>query len=145
MELWMVMGLYGMGLALILAETVLPGITMGLIGTALLAISTVFGFRHHWAIGAGQIGAAVAVIPLCFWMAMRRLSLKTALQGDSFSQSYDALVGKEGRAHTDLRPAGIVIVEGRKIDVVTGGERIEKGRRVQVTKVEGNRIVVRSI
>ncbi|HEV3029325.1 MAG TPA: NfeD family protein [Planctomycetota bacterium] len=78
-------------------------------------------------------------------MAVRRLSLQTTLQGNSFAQNYDGLLGKEGQAQTILRPAGIALIEGKKVDVVTAGENVEKGSRVKVTKVEGNRIVVRSV
>ena len=145
MDLWIVLVLYATGLTLVLAETVIPGVTMGVIGVVLLFVSTVLGFKHHWMIGAAQVGAALVATPLCFWIAVRRLSLKTTIQGNSFAQNYDAFLGKEGLAQTTLRPAGIAIIEGRKMDVVTAGENVEKGSRVKVTKVEGNRIVVRSV
>lgn len=53
-----------------------------------------------------------------------------------------ALIGKTGTACTMLRPAGIIEIEGERINVVTGGDFIEPGAQVQVIKVEGNRIVV---
>ena len=145
MDLWIVLLLYATGLSLLVAETVLPGVTMGIIGLVLLTVSTVFGFKHDWILGAGQIGVALVVTPLCFWVAVRRLSLKATIQGDSFAENYDALVGKEGLAQTALRPSGIALIEGKKTDVVTAGEQIEKGSRVKVFKVEGNRIIVRSV
>ncbi|HLY76139.1 MAG TPA: NfeD family protein [Planctomycetota bacterium] len=145
MDLWIVLVLYATGLTLVLAETVIPGVTMGVIGVVLLFVSTIFGFKHHWVIGAGQIGVALVATPLCFWIAVRRLSLKATIQGNSFAQNYDGFLGKEGLAQTTLRPAGIALIEGKKMDVVTAGESVEKGSRVKVTKVEGNRIVVRSV
>ena len=145
MELWIVAVLYVVGLGLIVAETVIPGVTMGVIGILLLAVSVTFGFRHHWMLGMGQLGVAVVVAPLCFWAAIRRLTLKASIGGDSFAQVYDGFLGKEGQAHTDLRPAGIVVIDGKKVDVVTAGEQVQKGSRVRVTMVEGNRVVVRSI
>jgi membrane-bound serine protease (ClpP class) len=143
MELWIVGVLYVAGLGLLVTETVLPGVTLGVIGLAALAVSVFFGFRHHWMIGAAQIGIAVAVAPLCFMVAMRRLTLKASVEGGSFAADYGGLLGQEGQAHTNLRPAGIVVIDGRKFDVVTSGEQIDKGSRVRVSKVEGNRIVVR--
>jgi membrane-bound serine protease (ClpP class) len=145
MDLWIVLVLYAAGLTLVVAETVIPGVTMGLIGLVLLAVSTVFGFKHHWMIGSGQIGVALVATPLCFWVAVRRLSLRATIQGDSFAQNYDGFLGKEGLAQTVLRPAGIALIEGKRMDVVTAGENVDKGSRIKVTKVEGNRIVVRSI
>ncbi|MCL6634756.1 MAG: hypothetical protein K6T29_03175 [Peptococcaceae bacterium] len=53
------------------------------------------------------------------------------------------LAGKEGTALTPLRPAGAAEVEGRRLDVVTGGEFVRPGARVKVVKVEGTRVVVR--
>jgi membrane-bound ClpP family serine protease len=144
MDLWLVVTLYCIGLGLIVTETFIPGVTIGLIGLGLLATSIVFGFRHHWAIGTVQISVAVVVTPLCFWVGIRRLMLRSSLAGGvSFAQDYSGYLGKEGEAQTDLRPAGIVLIEGKKVDVITAGERVEKAKRVRVVKVEGNRVVVR--
>jgi membrane-bound serine protease (ClpP class) len=57
-------------------------------------------------------------------------------------QSNEQLLGKHGRALTDLRPAGKMDVEGEPIDVVTDGRFVEKGSDLEVVKVEGNRILV---
>jgi membrane-bound serine protease (ClpP class) len=145
MELWIVGVLYFAGLGLLVAETVMPGVTLGVIGLAALAVSVFFGFRHHWLIGSAQIGVGVVVAPLCFMVAIRRLTLKASIEGDSFTADNIGLLGKEGQAHTNLRPAGIVEIDGKRFDVVTSGEPIDKGGRVRVVKVEGNRIVVRLV
>jgi membrane-bound serine protease (ClpP class) len=146
MNLPLIALLYFVGLGMMIAESMMPGVVVGLVGAGLLTTSVVFGFRHHWAIGAAQLALALVVAPLAFYLGIRKLSLKTSLEGaGSFGRDYSELRGKEGRAHTDLRPAGIVIVDGRKIDVVTSGESIPRGSRVRVEQVEGNRIVVRAI
>ncbi len=62
----------------------------------------------------------------------------------STGERYDALVGHEGVALTDLRPAGKVQVGERTFDVVSEGAFIERGSSVIVAHVEGARIVVRS-
>ncbi len=54
-------------------------------------------------------------------------------------------LGKRGRATTPLRPAGIADIEGARVDVVSDGELIEPGTPVEVTRVDGNRIVVRQL
>ena len=146
MELWLVAVLYMGGLALITAEAFLPGLIMGLIGVAMIGTSVVFGFQHHWAIGTGQIVLAVIVGPTALIMGMKRMTLKSTLEdGATFAADYAALNGKRGESVTELRPAGVVAIEGRRIDVVTGGEPVARGTPVQVVKVEGNRIVVRAI
>lgn len=146
MDFVLIVVLYAVGLGMMIAESMMPGVVIGLIGTALLTISVVLGFKHHWAIGTVQVAVAVVVTPFAFYIGLRKLSLKASLEGaSSFGQDYSGYQGKEGQAHTDLRPAGIVIVDGRKIDVVTSGESIPKGRRVRVELIEGNRIVVKAI
>lgn len=130
---------------MVVAETMLPGVVMGLIGLGLLVTSIVFGLKLDWMLGTAQVVVAAGVTPLCFWMGIRKMMLKASLEGGtSFAQDYSGYLDKEGEAHTDLRPAGIVLIDGAKVDVVTSGEQVEKGRRVRVVKVEGNRIVVRA-
>jgi hypothetical protein len=53
--------------------------------------------------------------------------------------------GQEGISLSQLRPAGKAEFDGLRLDVVSGGELIEAGRRIVVEFVEGNRIVVREI
>jgi len=54
-------------------------------------------------------------------------------------------LGKQGVALTILRPAGTVDFDGVKLDVVSDGEFIPKGTKVEIIKVEGRRIVVRKL
>ncbi|MBE0623038.1 MAG: nodulation protein NfeD [Burkholderiales bacterium] len=54
-------------------------------------------------------------------------------------------LGKKGQASSPLRPAGIAEIEGERVDVVSEGDLIEPGQAVEVTRVEGNRIVVRRV
>ena len=53
------------------------------------------------------------------------------------------LVGKAGVAVTDLRPAGVASVDGERIDVVTEGEYVGSGGRIEVLRSDGYRHVVR--
>jgi membrane-bound serine protease (ClpP class) len=54
-------------------------------------------------------------------------------------------LGKQGRALSVLRPAGIAEIEGARVDVVSDGALIEADTPVEVTRVDGNRIVVRRL
>jgi len=59
--------------------------------------------------------------------------------------SKKSLVGKRGIALCMLRPSGKVEIDGTRIDAVSDGEFIQKNCEVEVTKVEGNRVVVKPI
>lgn len=77
----------------------------------------------------------------------RKLVLETELaagQGYASPPQDDAhWLGKSGTAWSMLHPAGIAEIEGRRVDVVSDGELIEAGTPVLVTRVDGNRIVVK--
>ena len=55
------------------------------------------------------------------------------------------LVGKSGTAITPLRPAGVALIDGHRVDIVTRGEFVETETEVEVILVEGNRVVVRRL
>jgi len=79
----------------------------------------------------------------------RRLVLDTKESGQegfrSTRSQLEDLVGKEGVAVTPLRPAGTVLIEEERIDVVTEGAFVERNSRVTVVEVEGNRVVVQPL
>ena len=55
------------------------------------------------------------------------------------------LVGQDGVAVTDLRPAGTAQIGQERVDVVTEGEYVPQGRAVRVVRSEGYRHVVRGL
>ncbi len=79
----------------------------------------------------------------------RQLILETGLgSGHQYGSAPDSdqrWLGKKGRASSALRPAGIAEIEGKRVDVVSEGELIDAGQIVEVTHVDGNRIVVRRV
>ena len=52
------------------------------------------------------------------------------------------LVGQEGVALTDLRPAGTARIGAERVDVVTEGDYVSQGSPVKVVRSEGYRHVV---
>ncbi len=59
--------------------------------------------------------------------------------------SVKELIGAEGIAITDLRPAGSVEINSRRYDVVADWQYIERGKKVKVIRVEGIKVVVTQI
>jgi membrane-bound serine protease (ClpP class) len=77
----------------------------------------------------------------------RRLVLETGMPADlgyvSTPDTDRHWLGRSGTAVSPLRPAGIAEMDGVRVDVVSDGGFIEAGTPVEVTRVDGNRIVVR--
>ena len=77
-------------------------------------------------------------------LSRSKLVLNTAINGEKAAEEdMGYFVGKVGRTHTALRPAGIAEFEGVKLNVVSDGDFVGAQRFVRVERVEGNRIVVR--
>jgi membrane-bound serine protease (ClpP class) len=77
----------------------------------------------------------------------RRFVLETEMgveRGYTSSPDRDRLqLGRTGTALSPLRPAGLADIDGARVDVVSEGGFIDPGAVIEVTRVDGNRIVVR--
>jgi membrane-bound serine protease (ClpP class) len=159
MPLWGSFLLIAIGLVAIFAELLIPAFGLiGIAGLGSVVAAVVFAYNHHGdALGTVVLATALVTTPLALFLGLkyfpRTFIGKRLILTDSFdrdrgyasytSESYEGLVGKEGRARTTLRPSGMADIDGRKHSVVTAGEFIEKDAAVRVVRVEGSRIVVR--
>lgn len=66
-------------------------------------------------------------------------------EGTPTADRLAALVGREGVSQTVLRPAGLIRVDGRRIDAQAEGRHVEAGVRVRVVRAGGNFVVVRPV
>lgn len=161
---WEELLLVGIGLTLLVVEVfVLPGFGLaGIAGLAALlaglAMSLIGQGATTRAIAAAAgrvsvsllIAVGVGLVLMRFLPRLpfgRRLMLETELAasgGYAAAPARDtAWLGRTGRATSPLRPAGIADIGGERLDVVSEGEMIEAGASIVVTRVDGNRIVVR--
>jgi len=147
MEIWIIILLYCAGLVMVVMEAMMPGITIGIIGTIALIVSIFLGFGKSTAFGVAQIVIALVFVPAVIVYTIRRLTLKSALDTKngaiSFANNYTKLIGKRGKSLTPLHPAGTILVDGKKVDVLTAGEMIDKDKVVSIIKIEGNKIIVK--
>ncbi len=151
-DIGVIIGLMGAGIVLILAELVLPGGVVGVFGLILIACGIVAGFMHDAVFGFSLLAASAVVGMIAFWAWARffpgsRLGKRMFLQQDTkewhgYSPENIELLGKRGTTHTVLRPSGIALIDGERIDVISEGDIISKGESIEVVRVEGNRIVV---
>ncbi|OGU77775.1 MAG: peptidase [Ignavibacteria bacterium RBG_16_34_14] len=70
---------------------------------------------------------------------------ETAEKGFVSYPSEKELIGTEGVALTDLRPAGSAEINNTRYDVVADWQYIERGKKVKVMRVEGIKVVVREV
>lgn len=140
-----------LGVAIIIAEFILP--TSGVLGIIALAV---FGYSlflvfSQVSVEAGFVFllADLIIIPVLVitgikMLAKSKVSLHASLDtGDGASETAGGLIGKEGVTVTDLRPAGIALIGGKRIDVVSKGDFILKDTQVVISATDGNRIVVK--
>jgi len=66
-------------------------------------------------------------------------------EGAILTSGKKGLIGKIGRAETPLRPAGRAKIGGEYYDVTTQGDMVARGEEIEVIKVRGNNIIVKSI
>jgi len=140
------------GLLLVFTEVFVPGGVLGVIGGILLLVGIVGAFEKSLAWGS-VLFAVVAVfggIGFYCWVTYfpnSRMGRKIILDTNGhdwhgFDDAKQELVGKEGVAHSKLRPAGIATIDGQRIDVVTRGEMIKRRAAIRVIEVEGNKVTV---
>lgn len=61
------------------------------------------------------------------------------------TEDLEYFLGREGISMTTMRPSGTADFDGVKLDVVTDGEFVKKDTKVRIVKVQGRRIVVKSM
>lgn len=140
------------GLLMIGAEIFVPGAVVGTLGVICLIAAVMVAFQISqtagFYVGAGVIllvGATVVLWIKFFPRSSIGKKMTLSEDGSAFKASDERkdLLGKEGVAASELRPAGFATIEGKRYDVVTEGSLIPKGGRVKVVQIAGNRIVVR--
>ncbi|MGE4618362.1 MAG: NfeD family protein [Planctomycetota bacterium] len=149
MEWWLLSMLCLLGLVLLFLEVFIPS-------GGILAIAAVlcigYSIWELWIQGEIALSILCAVLTAAyivglfkFWI--KRIGMSESL-GDTDALGDDVrtareLIGQRGLVTSDLRPAGIALIAGRRLDVVANQGFIEKGDSVVVVQSDGNRIMVR--
>jgi membrane-bound serine protease (ClpP class) len=163
---WEELLLVGVGLVLVGLEIfVIPGFGVaGLAGIGALMAGLglmLVGAGATFAVVVGALGQVALALVLAIAAALvllrllprlpfgRQLVLETdmdAADGYASAPPQDRLLlGHSGYALSPLRPSGLAMIDRHRVDVVSDGSYIEAGARVEVTRVNGNRIVVRAM
>jgi membrane-bound ClpP family serine protease len=59
--------------------------------------------------------------------------------------SKESIIGKEGKALTDINDTGVVLVENETWLASSAKGVIKKGKNVRVIKIEGNKLIVEEV
>ena len=152
-------GLIAIGYLLAIVEIFVPGGIFGIIGTALIisgVLGSAFAYGASVAVPLGFGCMIAGVVLFAFWVNFfpkswvgKKINLeaRNAKNEGYVSQSSGMvdLIGKRGTAQTDLRPGGVALIDGRRVDVVADGMFVEKGTAIVVASVDSNRVVVRVV
>jgi len=141
------------GILVVIAEIVIPSggllalLAIALIGYSLYAVFTVM----PQTVAFTFLFADVLLIPIAIYIGLKLLvkspaTLKTTLSKEngfvSQSPELEKYIGMTGESVTDLRPSGTAVLDGKRLDVVTRGEYLEKSSKLIVLSVTGNQIIV---
>jgi len=126
----------GLGLALVGAGAT-PSVLLNALGQVSVSILL-------------ALGAGLAVLR---WLPHlpfgRQLVLNTEMHAQAgYASPPDEdhrMLGRTGTALSPLRPAGMAEIDGARVDVVSDGTFIDAGTAIAVTRVDGNRVVVRPV
>ena len=117
-----------------------------------LPMSYAYLQRGVYSLAAGLVGSLAGMWLLARYLPRARLATRLIPPNPSreeieIDDPYDGIaqVGDIGRTEGPLRPAGKARFGAVLVDVVSEGEYIDKSVRVEVTRREGNRVVVRRI
>jgi membrane-bound serine protease (ClpP class) len=141
-----------LGLVLLFAEVaIVPGFGVaGILGVLALGAGAVAAWTELGPLWGAVTGgtSVIAAIVMLIWLPKSRAGRKMVLehsQANAVSQEdRSAFVGRRGITVTPLRPIGRVRFGTEEVDVITEGEYVDRNQEVEVTVVEGARVVVRT-
>ena len=150
-----------LALALIALEMFVPsGGVIAILATAAVITSVVMVFVNEGPLlGFLYLAATAIVLPLAiasairWWphtpMGRRILNLPPESEREAMMEQEEdprmALIGRRGHALSDMLLSGAISIDGRSYDAVSETTAINRGDPIQVTDLEGNRIVVRPV
>lgn len=141
--------LLALAIGLILIEIFLiPGVGIpGIAGAVLMFICLVMAYKvsttfgHYTLLGTAVVSAAL--VALAFRSkTWDKLSLKSDIDARVEHPLYSLKVGDSGEAISRLNPMGKALINEHFFEVSTKGEYIDAHSSIEITNIEGNKIIV---
>jgi membrane-bound serine protease (ClpP class) len=151
------MVLFVVGIILLVLEMFVPSFgILGILGIAALIFGITMGAYDTGnalqSLGIAVLVASVFIIVFAYifrrkgiWNRFILRDQLTAEQGYVPNAGRQSWLDQEGVALSELRPAGVAEIGGQRVDVVTSGEFVERGKPLRVISADGTRIVVKEI
>ncbi|MEK4168882.1 NfeD family protein [Staphylococcus sp. FSL W8-1268] len=149
--------LFFIGIILLIIELFVVGAVIGIIGIVLIIVSMIMLGDNILVMLFNVIVALI--FSIIEWVVLvkvfnrkipffDKVVLNDSTSTEAGYRSHDDcsyLVGKTAYTTTDLRPAGIITLDDKRIDAVSDGTFILRNKKVKILEVEGSRVVVREI
>ena len=152
MEILILSSLLIIGLILLMVEMLfIPGTTVvGILGflVSLAGVAYAFlTFENNTALWITAIAAIVNLVAVWYGFSSgvwNRFSLKSSMSGGAFDGRTDGLqIGMRGKAISDIKPFGKIILDEKIYEVKSEEGFIEVGKNVEIIKIENNKILVK--
>ena len=148
------------GIGLLVLEAFMRGFGLpGISGIVLEIAAIVLTWFGHGPVAAlGMTLVILSIIAIAISVSLRsatkgKLSkskiilhdAETDAAGYRATQDMEVFLGREGVTTTVLRPTGIAEFDGVRLNVISEGDFVQSGTAVQIIRVDGGRILVRTI
>ena len=136
-------------IALMLEFLALPGAIVGILGALSILGGVVLAYTQY-GVMAGNITlfstAIVVVIVIVLFLrsnTWKKLALDTQIDSKVNDHATDLEEGMEGKTVSRLAPAGKAIFTGEAVEVFSSHEFIDENSKIIISKIEGNKIIVK--
>jgi len=165
METMLLIGisLIAMGLLLIVLEVFVPSagiLTVLAVGCAITGIVFLFKYDTTWGfigllvtviLGPTMFAGALNILPntplgrLMFGPSGEEIAEQDQVVRDQASRAREGLIDAVGTALTDMRPSGVIEVDGKRHDAIAIGGIVDRDSKVRIVSIRGITIEVRCV
>lgn len=152
---WTSLVIFVTGLILLIIEAIIPGFGLpGISGIILIIAGTILAMGT---VTSALVSVSIAIIITVIITILlikfghksphlEKIVLKTHQKDEDgylSTSSKDEYLGKEGITISELRPTGIIEIDGKRLDALSEGGFIPKDTPIKIVRVEGPKIFVR--
>lgn len=154
---WTSLVIFVVGLILLVIEAIVPGFGLpGISGIILIIVGTILAMGSLQS-AIMSVSIAIIITTLITILLIKHGNRIRALdkiiltthqkdeKGYLSSTNKTKYLEKEGISVSELRPSGIIEIDGERLDALSSGGFIPKGTKIKVVKVEGPKIIVRRL